>query len=249
MPGHAPRRCPRSGSSSAPRTASSGPSACSSGRSCGCAIRRRVYEIHLMKRLAGFDRRGWRPASPTTASPFPDFAGRTASAIYNDVDQIYLADPALLFDLRWTARLPRDRSPRGHLGDADRLRDDGPGGTLARLGEGQGPADQAGGRDAGTAGARSRPGWNARDLEYAAGRRSAPLHDPAPAALAARSREATRTTRIPWPVSGTSWSGRPTRRATASSRARDRARGSPRRWRVTVDRGRPGAARPQWTRR
>ena len=29
----------------------------------------------------------------------PDFAGRTGKAIYNDVDQIYLADPALLFDL------------------------------------------------------------------------------------------------------------------------------------------------------
>ena len=59
----------------------------------------RVYEIHLMKNLAGFDRRGWRTGFTCYRFAIPDFAGRTGKAIYNDVDQIYLADPALLFDL------------------------------------------------------------------------------------------------------------------------------------------------------
>ena len=59
----------------------------------------RVYEIHLMKNVAGFDRRGWRTGFTCYRFAIPDFAGRTGKAIYNDVDQIYLADPALLFDL------------------------------------------------------------------------------------------------------------------------------------------------------
>ena len=63
----------------------------------------RVYEIHLMKNVAGFDRRGWRTGFTCYRFAIPDFAGRTGKAIYNDVDQIYLADPALLFDLRSTA--------------------------------------------------------------------------------------------------------------------------------------------------
>ncbi|MGD9510479.1 MAG: ELM1/GtrOC1 family putative glycosyltransferase [Geminicoccaceae bacterium] len=59
----------------------------------------RVYEIHLMKNVAGFDRRGWRTGFTCYRFAIPDFAGRSGKAIYNDVDQIYLADPALLFDL------------------------------------------------------------------------------------------------------------------------------------------------------
>ena len=59
----------------------------------------RFYEIHLMKNLAGFDRRGWRTGFTCYRFAIPDLAGRTGKAIYNDVDQIYLADPALLFDL------------------------------------------------------------------------------------------------------------------------------------------------------
>ena len=59
----------------------------------------RVYEIHLMKNLAGFDRRGWRTGFTCYRFAIPDLAGRTGRAIYNDVDQIYLADPARLFDL------------------------------------------------------------------------------------------------------------------------------------------------------
>ena len=59
----------------------------------------RTYEVHLMNNVAGFDRRGWRTGFTCYRFAIPDFAGRTGKAIYNDVDQIYLADPALLFDL------------------------------------------------------------------------------------------------------------------------------------------------------
>ena len=59
----------------------------------------RVYEIHLMKNLAGFNSRGWRTGFTCYRFAIPSLAGDTGKAIYNDVDQIYLADPALLFDL------------------------------------------------------------------------------------------------------------------------------------------------------
>ncbi|MCB2055002.1 MAG: mitochondrial fission ELM1 family protein [Geminicoccaceae bacterium] len=59
----------------------------------------RVYEIHLMKNIRGFDRRRWRTGFTNYRYAIPEFAGGTGKAIYNDVDQIYLADPALLFDL------------------------------------------------------------------------------------------------------------------------------------------------------
>ncbi|MEZ5906778.1 MAG: ELM1/GtrOC1 family putative glycosyltransferase [Geminicoccaceae bacterium] len=59
----------------------------------------RVYEIHLMKNVTGFDRSKWRTGFTNYRYAIPAFAGGTGKAIYNDVDQIYLADPALLFDL------------------------------------------------------------------------------------------------------------------------------------------------------
>ncbi|SNB65437.1 hypothetical protein SAMN07250955_104265 [Arboricoccus pini] len=59
----------------------------------------RTYEIYLMKNLAGFDRRGWRTGFTNYRYAIPTLAGGSGKAIYNDVDQIYLADPALLFDL------------------------------------------------------------------------------------------------------------------------------------------------------
>jgi mitochondrial fission protein ELM1 len=59
----------------------------------------RTYEVHVMKNLAGFNRKGWRTGFTNYRFAIPDFAGRTGKAIYNDVDQIYTADPALLFDL------------------------------------------------------------------------------------------------------------------------------------------------------
>src|SRR5262245_54321198 len=59
----------------------------------------RVYEIHLMKDLPGFFRLGWRTGFTNYRFAVPDLAGRRGRAIYNDVDQIYTADPAALFDL------------------------------------------------------------------------------------------------------------------------------------------------------
>ncbi len=59
----------------------------------------RTYEINLMKNVLGFDRRRWRTGFTNYRYAIPEWAGGSGRAIYNDVDQIYLADPALLFDL------------------------------------------------------------------------------------------------------------------------------------------------------
>ena len=58
----------------------------------------RVYEIHLMKELAGFDRRRWLTGFTNYRYAIPHFAGGVGRAIWNDVDQIYLIDPGELFD-------------------------------------------------------------------------------------------------------------------------------------------------------
>src|SRR5262249_37585626 len=58
----------------------------------------RVYEIYLMADLRGFDRRRWLTGFTNYRFAIPHFAGAAGRAIYNDVDQIYLADPAALFD-------------------------------------------------------------------------------------------------------------------------------------------------------
>jgi hypothetical protein len=59
----------------------------------------RRYEIYLMKDLKGFDRLKWKTGFTAYRYAIPDLAGQTGRAIYNDVDQIYLADPAELFDM------------------------------------------------------------------------------------------------------------------------------------------------------
>jgi len=58
----------------------------------------RAYEIHIMKNLVGFERSSWRTGFTCYRYAIPSLAGGTGRAIYNDVDQIYLQDPALLFD-------------------------------------------------------------------------------------------------------------------------------------------------------
>jgi len=58
----------------------------------------RVYELYLMKDLAGFDRRGWLTGFTNYRFAIPHFADGHGTAIYNDTDQIYLADPGELFD-------------------------------------------------------------------------------------------------------------------------------------------------------
>jgi hypothetical protein len=58
----------------------------------------RTYEIYLMKDLVGFNRRLWLTGFTNYRFAIPHFAGNHGRAIYNDVDQIYLSDPAELFD-------------------------------------------------------------------------------------------------------------------------------------------------------
>jgi mitochondrial fission protein ELM1 len=59
----------------------------------------RVYEIYLMKDLHGFRRHRWLTGFTNYRFLVPHLAGNTGKAIYNDVDQIYFRDPALLFDI------------------------------------------------------------------------------------------------------------------------------------------------------
>ena len=59
----------------------------------------RIYEIHLMKDLKGFDRAGWKTGFTNYRYGIPAWAGARGRAIYNDTDQIYLSDPAELFDM------------------------------------------------------------------------------------------------------------------------------------------------------
>lgn len=58
----------------------------------------RVYEIFLMKELADFDRSRWLTGFTNYRFAIPHFAGGEGRAIWNDVDEAYLADPAELFD-------------------------------------------------------------------------------------------------------------------------------------------------------
>ncbi len=67
----------------------------------------RVYEVYLMKDLEGFDRRRWKTGFTCYRFAIPELAGGCGRAIYNDVDQIYLGDPAELFDT--------EMGPHGYL--------------------------------------------------------------------------------------------------------------------------------------
>jgi hypothetical protein len=122
-----------------------------------------------MKDLLGFDRRKWKTGFTRYRYAIPALAGSKGRAIYNDVDQIYLADPAELFDL--------DMNGKGQLGinesensvmllDCD---------SMSRIWEYSGAQHGKKHRDfraavhaAGLWGLM--PGvWNARDAEYVAG--------------------------------------------------------------------------------
>lgn len=72
----------------------------------------RVYEIYLMGDLLGFDRRRWLTGFTNYRFAIPHCAGGSGRAIYNDVDQVYLSDPAELFDL--------DMGQHGFLSITDR---------------------------------------------------------------------------------------------------------------------------------
>ena len=59
----------------------------------------RVYEIYFMKDLKGYDRTGWKTGFTNYRYGIPAMGGGKGRAIYNDVDQLYLADPGEMFDL------------------------------------------------------------------------------------------------------------------------------------------------------
>ena len=130
----------------------------------------RTYEIHLMKNVHGFDRSKWRTGFTNYRYAIPEWAGGSGRAIYNDVDQIYLADPALLFDLEmgnhgYLAISAKDTSVM--LIDCGRMVDLWNTKTAATLGK-HALIDKPS----------STPGlwgeldghWNARDQEYVEGR-------------------------------------------------------------------------------
>lgn len=129
----------------------------------------RRYEIHLMKDLAGIDRHAWKTGFTCYRYAVPELAGGAGRAIYNDVDQIYLADPAELFDL--------DMDGRAQLGITERensvmLLDCEPMARIWRVAERRRGEKhkrfRAAVHAAGLWG--PLPGvWNARDGEYVAG--------------------------------------------------------------------------------
>ncbi len=129
----------------------------------------RVYEIYLMKNLAGFKSRFWLTGFTNYRFAIPHFAGGKGRAIYNDVDQIYLKDPAILFDLPMEAH----GYLSVHAGDISvalldcekmaglwTLQDARTLGKNTLLARAAGSAGLWGKLDG---------GWNARDREYVAG--------------------------------------------------------------------------------
>lgn len=129
--------------------------------------RSRRYEIHLMHDLEGFDRTRWLTGFTNYRFVIPHFAGGTGRAIYNDVDQIYLADPAELFDSEMGERgflAISERDTSVMLVDCARM---APVWTLELARRERRKAIERQARH--LWGALDRA-WNARDLEYAAGR-------------------------------------------------------------------------------
>lgn len=128
----------------------------------------RAYEIYLMRDFAGFKRRLWLTGFTNYRFTIPELAGGQGRAIYNDVDQIYLRDPAELFDL--------DMGPAGVLSINDRD-------TSVMLIDCQRMIELWNGRTARNHGNRDLEaymrqadlwgpldgGWNARDAEYVPG--------------------------------------------------------------------------------
>ena len=84
----------------------------------------RYYEIYLMKDLEGFNRTVWKTGFTNYRYAIPALAGGTGRAIYNDVDQIYLSDPAELFDTDMQGKAVlsiNNREPSVMLLDCEKL--------------------------------------------------------------------------------------------------------------------------------
>lgn len=130
----------------------------------------RSYEIYLMKDLAGFDRRRWKTGFTNYRYAVPSLAGARGRAIYNDVDQIYLADPAELFDteMKGAGLLSiDDRETSVMLLDCEKLAPIWPLEDVKHLTGHK--FYRAKVHDAGCWGHMS-PAWNARDSEYIPGK-------------------------------------------------------------------------------
>ncbi len=130
----------------------------------------RAYEIYLMKDLSGFERSRWTTGFTNYRFAIPHFVQGVGRAIYNDVDQMYLADPAELFDAEMGEHgflAISDTESSVMLLDCARMR------TIWTLEEAQRrPKKKLLGRATGTPGLRGAlsPDWNARDEEYIPGR-------------------------------------------------------------------------------
>ncbi|MCP3984639.1 MAG: hypothetical protein GY723_09615 [bacterium] len=134
----------------------------------------RRYEIYRMEDLRGFDRREWTTGFTNYRFAIPSLAGGHGRAIYNDVDQIYLTDPAELFDLDLDLDLDghgylviNDQDTSVMLIDCERML-----AVWSREDAQFRPKKELGARAAGIPGLCGTlpPEWNARDGEYEAGR-------------------------------------------------------------------------------
>lgn len=128
----------------------------------------RTYEIHLMKDFAGFERRLWLTGFTNYRFLIPELAGGRGRAIYNDTDQIYLRDPAELFDQDMGAAgvlSINDRDTSVMLIDCAKMIEIWNGRTARKVGNRELEKRM---RAAGLWGELDN-GWNARDAEYVPG--------------------------------------------------------------------------------
>ena len=181
----------------------------------------RVYEIHLMKNLAGFDRRGWRTGFTCYRFAIPDFAGRTRQGdLQRRRPDLPRRPGAAVRPAARRPRLPRDRRPR-HLGDADRLREDA---ALVEPGRGlgarrQGPAHQQARPRCRACGASSTGTGTRATSNMSRAAPGACTTRPCTSSPGTRSPKPTPTTRTRWPISGTISSARRTPPASRCSPA------------------------------
>lgn len=128
----------------------------------------RIYEIYLMRDIKGFKRGFWLTGFTNYRFAIPAFAQYEGRAIYNDADQVYLTDPAELFDTpmnRAGFLSINDRDTSVMLIDCKRMAEAWNEHDVRRLSR---KALEARARQAGLWGDLDN-GWNARDSEYLPG--------------------------------------------------------------------------------
>jgi uncharacterized protein len=128
----------------------------------------RIYEIYLMRDLARFRRRLWLTGFTNYRFAIPSLCNYQGRAIYNDADQVYLRDPAELFDQDFGAAgflSISDRDTSVMLIDCERMAAPWDAESVRRLSRKQ---LEARARQAKMWGPMD-GGWNARDAEYEPG--------------------------------------------------------------------------------